>query len=84
MAYHIDKMKRGYDLCIDIFGADHMDAYPDVLEVVHQLGFDKSSIKVLIHQFISVLKNGKQVKMSTRKATYITLDELIEQVSQML
>ena len=81
MAYHIDKMKRGYDLCIDIFGADHMDAYPDVLEVVHQLGFDKSNIKVLIHQFISVLKNGKQVKMSTRKATYITLDDLIEQVS---
>ncbi len=81
MAYHIDKMERGYDLCIDIFGADHMDAYPDVLEVVHQLGFDKSNIKVLIHQFISVLKNGKQVKMSTRKATYITLDELVEQVS---
>ena len=81
MAYHINKLERNYDLCIDIFGADHMDAYPDVLEVVHQLGFDKSNIKVLIHQFISVLKNGKQVKMSTRKATYITLDELIEQVS---
>ena len=44
MAYHIDKIKRDYDLCIDIFGADHMDAYPDVLEVVHQLGFDKSKI----------------------------------------
>ena len=81
MAYHVDKIKRGYDLCIDIFGADHMDAYPDVLEVVHQLGFDKSKIKVLIHQFISVSRNGKRVKMSTRKATYITLDELIEQVS---
>ena len=40
MAYHIDKIKRGYDLCIDIFGADHMDAYPDILEVVHKLGFD--------------------------------------------
>ena len=80
MAYHIDKMERGYDLCVDIFGADHMDAYPDILEVVHQLGFDESKIKVLIHQFISILKDGKQVKMSTRKATYITLDELIEQV----
>ena len=81
MAYHVDKMKRGYDLCIDIFGADHMDAYPDVLEVVNQLGYNKSKIKVLIHQFISILKNGKQVKMSTRKATYITLDELINEVS---
>ena len=80
MAYHINKLERNYDLCVDIFGADHMDAYPDVLEVVKQLGYDQSKIKVLIHQFISILKDGKQVKMSTRKATYITLDELINEV----
>lgn len=80
MAYHINKLERNYDLCVDIFGADHMDAYPDVLEVVKQLGYDQSKIKVLIHQFISILKDGKQVKMSTRKATYITLDELISEV----
>ena len=40
MAYHIKKIERGYDLCVDIFGADHMDAYPDVIEVVKQLGYD--------------------------------------------
>ena len=80
MAYHIKKIERGYDLCIDIFGADHMDAYPDVIEVVKQLGYDASKIKVVIHQFISILNQGKQVKMSTRKATYITLDELINEV----
>ena len=80
MAYHINKIERAYDLCIDIFGADHMDAYPDVIEVVKQLGYDQSKIKVLIHQFISILKNGKQIKMSTRKATFITLDELINEV----
>ena len=80
MAYHIKKIERGYDLCVDIFGADHVDAYPDVIEVVKQLGYDESKIKVVIHQFISILKNGKQVKMSTRKATYITLDELIDEV----
>jgi len=80
MAYHINKLERGYDLCVDIFGADHMDAYPDVLEVVKQLGHDHTKIKVLIHQFISILKDGKQVKMSTRKATFITLDELIDEV----
>ena len=80
MAYHIKKIERGYDLCIDIFGADHMDAYPDVIEVVNQLGYDASKIKVVIHQFISILNQGKQVKMSTRKATYITLDELIKEV----
>ena len=80
MAYHINKLNRNFDLCVDIFGADHMDAYPDVLEVVEQLGYDQARIKVLIHQFISILKDGKQVKMSTRKATYITLDELIDEV----
>ena len=77
MAYHIEKIKRGYDLCIDVFGADHMDAYPDILEVVKQLGYNQNKIKVLIHQFISIVKNGKPVKMSTRKANFITLDELI-------
>ena len=82
MAYHIKKIERGYDLCIDIFGADHMDAYPDVLEVVSQLGYDHNKIKVLIHQFISIIKDGKPVKMSTRKANYITLDELIEETSK--
>ena len=80
MAYHINKLERNYDLCIDIFGSDHMDAYPDVLEVVNQLGYDKNKIKVLIHQFISILKDGKQVKMSTRKATFNTLEDLIDQV----
>ena len=57
-----------------------MDSYPDVIEAVNQLGYDKEKIKVLIHQFISILDKGQQVKMSTRKATYITLDELIDKV----
>ncbi len=80
IAYHITKYERNYDLCIDVFGADHMDAYPDVLEAVNQLGFDKNKIKVLIHQFISILKDGKPIKMSTRAANFITLDELTKEV----
>ena len=80
IAYHITKYERGYDLCIDVFGADHMDAYPDVLEAIHELGYNKKKVKVLIHQFISILKNGKPVKMSTRAANFITLDELIQEV----
>jgi len=80
MAYHTTKFDRGYEICIDIFGADHMDAYPDVLEVLSQLGYDKSNVKVLIHQFISILKDGKPIKMSTREANYITLNELIDEV----
>jgi len=82
MAYHMTKFERGYDFSIDIFGADHMDAYPDVLEVINQLGFNAENVKVLIHQFISILKNGKPVKMSTRQANFITLDELISDVGK--
>ncbi|MBC8196327.1 MAG: arginine--tRNA ligase [Candidatus Marinimicrobia bacterium] len=80
MAYHKTKFERGFDLCIDVFGADHIDTYPDVLAVIDQLGYDSNKVKVLIHQFVTIMKNGEQVKMSTRKANFVTLDELIDEV----
>ena len=80
IAYHATKFERGYDLCVDIFGADHMDAYPDVLAAIEQLGYNKNSIKVIIHQFISILENNEIVKMSTRKGNFITLEKLIDDV----
>ena len=80
IAYHQNKIKRGYDIIIDILGADHMDAYPDVLAAIEQMGYDTKNIKVLIHQFVTLTKNGEPVKMSTRKAQYVTLDELIKEV----
>ena len=80
IAYHATKFERGYDLCVDIFGADHMDAYPDVLAAIEQLGHNKNSIKVIIHQFISILEDNEIVKMSTRKGNFITLEKLIDDV----
>ena len=80
IAYHKNKLDRNFDLIIDIFGADHMDAYPDVLAALEQLGYDMNKISVLIHQFATVTENGESVKMSTRKANFITLDELIDEV----
>lgn len=80
MAYHKTKFDRGFDLSVDIFGADHIDTYPDVLSVVEQLGYDPDQVRVLIHQFVTILKDGEQVKMSTRKANFVTLDELINEV----
>mgnify|MGYP001224698335 FL=1 len=79
-AYHRDKVERGYDLIVDIFGADHKDTYPDVIGAIGALGYETDQIRVLIHQFVSLLRNGKKVKMSTRKATFVTLDELIDMV----
>ena len=80
MAYHVTKFERGYDLCVDVFGADHMDAYPDVLAAIEQLGFNKDNVKVIIHQFISILEDDEIVKMSTRKGNFITLEKLIDDV----
>ena len=80
IAYHRNKLERGYDLIIDIFGADHNDTYPDILSALNAMGYDTKNIKVIIHQFVSLLRDGKKVKMSTRKATFVTLDELIKMV----
>ena len=80
IAYHKDKFSRGYDLMVDVFGADHMDAYPDVMAAIDNLGFDSKKVKVLIHQFVTIMRDGNPVKMSTRKANFVTLDELIDEV----
>ncbi|MBI67031.1 MAG: arginine--tRNA ligase [Candidatus Marinimicrobia bacterium] len=79
-AYHQHKLDRSFDLIVDIFGADHADAYPDVLAALNALDVNTDTIKVLIHQFVTLLKSGEKVKMSTRKANFVTLDELINEV----
>jgi arginyl-tRNA synthetase len=80
IAYHVEKFLRGYDTMIDIFGADHIATYPDVLAALKALGYDAGKVKVLIHQFVTITQGGEVVKMSTRKANFITLDELIADV----
>jgi arginyl-tRNA synthetase len=80
IAYHVEKFRRGFDLMIDIFGADHIATYPDVLAALKALGYDPGKVKVLIHQFVTILQGEEVVKMSTRKANFITLDELVADV----
>ena len=80
--YHQDKINRGYDLIIDIFGADHADAYPDVLIALEALGMKTNHIHVLLYQFVTLLRAGEKVKMSTRKANFVTMDELVKEVNQ--
>ena len=79
-AYHRNKIERNYDLIIDVFGADHMDTYPDVLLALEALGLNTNHINVLMYQFVTLLRGGEKIKMSTRKANFITLDELIDEV----
>lgn len=82
IAYHANKLNRGFDLCIDVFGADHIDTYPDVLSGIDVLGYDKEKVEVLVYQFVTLVKDGKPFKMSTRKANFVTLDELMDEVGE--
>jgi len=80
IAYHIEKLDRGFDLCVDIFGADHIATYPDVLSALEALGYDTKRVSVMVYQFVTIVKDGQPFKMSTRKANFVTLDELMDEV----
>jgi arginyl-tRNA synthetase len=80
IAYHREKFLRGFELIVDVFGADHIATIPDVLAGVRALGFDPRKVNVVIHQFVTLMRDGQQVKMSKRSANFVTLDELIEEV----
>ncbi|MDX1438919.1 MAG: arginine--tRNA ligase [Rubricoccaceae bacterium] len=81
IAYHMDKLERGFDKIVDVFGADHIATYPDVIRGVEALGGDASKIDVVIYQFVTLVRGGEPVKMSTRKANFVTLDELMDEVT---
>jgi arginyl-tRNA synthetase len=82
IAYHKEKILSGYDRIIDIFGADHIATYPDVLAALSALGYDISHIDVIIHQMVSFVNEGEAVKMSKRSGNVYFLDELIRDVGR--
>ena len=82
IAYHTTKFERGFDLMIDVFGADHHAAYPDVLDALDVLGYDSDRVDVVLYQFVTLVRGDEPVKMSTRRANYVTLDDLIDEVGE--
>lgn len=80
IAYHCDKLERGYDLIVDVLGADHIGTIQDVLAAVAALGYDTTRIKVVLHQFVTLTEGGQQVKMSKRSGKSYTLDELLDEL----
>jgi len=80
IAYHLHKLERGFRLIVDVLGADHIAQFPDIEAAVRALGYDAARIKVLAYQFVTLMRQGEQVKMSTRRANYVTLDQLIDEV----
>ncbi|MBK8137447.1 MAG: arginine--tRNA ligase [Chloroflexi bacterium] len=81
IAYHMEKLSRGFDLLVNILGADHDTEHKVVKYGVGALGGDTSKIHVIILQFVRLIRQGKEVKMSTRRGNYETLDDLIDQTS---
>lgn len=80
LAYHLGKLERGFDLVVDVLGTDHLDESQDVLAGLKALGEDAERVRVVIHQFITLLRGGKQEKMSTRRAVFVTLDDLVSEL----
>src|SRR6185295_13288350 len=68
------------DLIVDVLGADHIAQHRDVAAALVALGHDVSVIRPVIYQFVTLTRCGEQVKMSTRRAEYVTLDELLDEV----
>jgi arginyl-tRNA synthetase len=80
IAYHREKFRRGFDRIVDVMGADHVDQVPFVRAAIALLGFDPERVELVMNQFVTLSSGGKTVKQSTRRATFITTDELSEEV----
>lgn len=80
IAYHRDKFARGFERVIDVQGADHIEQFPFVRAAAGALGCDTDRIELVMHQFVTLTRGGEQVKQSTRRATYVTVDELLTEV----
>lgn len=79
-AYHADKLRRGYGLLIDIWGSDHHGYVPRVRAAIEALGQPADVLRVLLVQFVTLVRDGKKLSMSTRSGEFVTLREVLEEV----
>jgi arginyl-tRNA synthetase len=80
IAYHRDKLQRGYDLLIDVWGADHHGYIPRMQAVMQAYGHPKERLQVVLVQLVKLLRAGEEVKMSKRTGEFITMREVIDEV----
>lgn len=80
VAYHKDKFDRGFDLVIDVWGADHHGYVPRMKAAVQALDKSPDALQILLIQFVSLIKDGKMVPMSTRSGQFVTLREIMDEV----
>ncbi len=82
LAYHYDKLSRGFDKVIDVWGADHHGYVKRMKAGTFALGYPEGGFEALLVQFVSLIKQGKNIGMSTRAGEFITLRELIDEVGK--
>jgi len=82
IAYHMNKLDRGFDQIIDIWGADHHGYIPRVRAAIQALGADESKLKVLLVQFAVLYRGDEKVQMSTRSGDFVTLRQLRNEVGK--
>jgi arginyl-tRNA synthetase len=80
MAYHRDKLARGFDTLINIWGADHHGYIPRMEATVQAVGHSKESLKVVLVQMVSLLRGTQKIEMSKRAGEFVTLREVVEEV----
>jgi len=80
IAYHHDKLRRGYDLLVDVFGADHHGYIPRMEAVMQAYGHPKDRLHVVLVQLVKLLRDGVEVKMSKRTGEFITMREVLDEV----
>jgi arginyl-tRNA synthetase len=80
IAYHQNKVQRGFDRLIDLFGADHHGYVPRMQAVMEALGYNRDVFKALLVQFVSLKRGAEKVSMSTRSGEFVTLKEVVDEV----
>ncbi len=80
IAYHLDKIQRGYTHIIDIWGSDHHGYIARVKAAIDAMGYDSSTLTVLLVQFVSLWRGGEMLQMSSRSGQFVTLRDLRKEV----
>lgn len=80
IAYHVNKLDRGFHPAINILGADHAEEAKEVAAGLAAIGRDSSRIHVILHQFVTLSESGISKRMSTREGEFVTLDALVDDV----
>ena len=80
IAYHRDKLRRGFDSLINIWGADHHGYIPRMQAAVQAFGYAKERLRVVLVQMVSLLRGGQKIEMSKRAGEFVTLREVIDEV----